>query len=1093
MRKQLLLLISIAAILTISLIWRTDSSEPSDAQPTLAATSVSGPSERGLEALPTATAWRLREPAEQPASRSSSGLEHLPSELLRPIAPGQPVTSGQLQLDLGAAGRFEAPVQTLSRHANGDVTVLARLPEADRARDPDRQHEQAILTWGERGLFGRIQSRHGLHLVHSDAGGSWLVKLDDPRLSVDHFDHDCADHAAGEHPHPGQPRSHQKESHPGHQTSRPTATGQALSAPLALETVPLIDVLFAYPPDMLVRYPGGLIETRLNHLVSIANQTLVDSQVSAAVRLVGHEAFNYNLSQNNSETLGNLRRALSGEAVPGLSGLAARRDALAADIVAFTWPHDIETRGSCGVAYFPVFENGRYDPDFGVHIDNDGFSNWSVCSDAVFTHELGHNLNAQHQRSQSGNDDPDRGNYAWIRENQLHTIMGSFGTGDRNRYLRLDLFSNPQISCGGASCGSDIPGQLANNAAEIQRLAPFVAAYRQPGNQSVERPAPSSRDQDGDGLLDRDDPYPFDPLDGQPDPNPAPELVFSPRQLAAPLIDDSELLVVSSGNDRVLAYQPDGRLRSIALLPERVNAGPILTEYSDLISDQQGRLYLLASGDVRRYDRLSGRLIDVFLGSGRPQPADLLSAFPRAMATLPNNQFVVLGDFAIERFAADSGQRLSVITGSEGTRDPQNWNQRLDLALRAAAHRSLRLYVAEARDNRILTFSAATGQRLPDVAPAGNGQISDPWDLAFDSDGLLYLANGAAGNVLRFDPGSNLFIDEFVAAGSGGLEFARALAFGPDGNLYVADHQRSQILRFDGNSGEFLELVVAPNAGGLSEPTALAFSGQLRDSVPGASGHFFVSTRAGEGWLLERLGPDSAAMSWFTYPPSGSEAAQAWLVGVGRIDGPDWYFDDVLLPRGQGFAAEFDPNSIELEPWGDIQFSFYDCNSGQASWNGPPGWGSGQRRFERLIEIPGLPCGSQPRPPSAERPGVSGQWFDPARSGQGWFLQETGPGQIFAAWYAHDQQGQQLWLVGSGELVNGEARFEQMLKPRGTFFGEAFDPAAVALENWGELTLRFSDCNNAIAEYSALDPAIGSGLLYPERLTRLDALDCQLP
>ncbi|WP_169751120.1 reprolysin-like metallopeptidase [Wenzhouxiangella marina] len=1016
-------------------------------------------------------AWQLDDSPRSASALAVSGLEQWPGERLLQIRAAARPRGDWLSLDLGPAGRIAGPVQRRVAHANGDESLLVR----------DGGHEalpRALLTWGEEGLFGRIQTEQGLFLVHSDAAGSWLVDVNDPKLSVDAFEHDVLE-----------PSARTIAS-----TAASMASGQEAIAQPASDDAHLIDVMFAYPPSMVERYPDGLITTRLNHLVAIANQTFVDTQVPVAVRLVGQTLVDYRASEENGETLGNLQQALAGNPVAGLGTLAAQRNALGADIVAFTWPHDIETRGSCGIAFFPFFENGRYDPSYGVHIDNDGFSNWSVCSDSVFTHELGHNLNAEHQRSRSSGDDPERSNYAWIRFGELHSIMGSFGTGDQDRYRRLDVFSNPAIQCGGAPCGSSAPGTGANNAAEILQLAPILASYRGSiSSESVSRPGPSALDQDQDGQLDRDDPFPFDPFDGQGDPDPDPALVFSPRALADEADTDQELLVVSSGSNEVLAFGIDGEFRSVALRPERVNPGPILTGYSDLIADSEGRLYLLANGDVRRYDRLSGRLIDVFLGSQRPEPNDLLSAFPRAMATLPNNQFVVLGDTAIERYSADQGRLLTRLQGAEPTREPANWNEQLDLALRAAAHIALRLYVAEATGNRILAFSAATGQRLPDLAGPDNGRIVDPWDLAFDAQGRLYLANGEAANVLRYDLNAG-FLDEFIPSGRGGLIHARALAFGPEGDLYVADRERDAVLRYDGETGAFLETVVEPGANGLDAPVSLAFSARIDQTVAGTSGHFFAPERAGEGWLVERLNDNTAAMSWFTYPPdSDAEAEQAWLVGIGAIDGARMVFDEVFVSRGQGFGVDFDPDSFELVPWGQLSMEFHDCNAGVAHWTGPEDWGSGEQRFDRLIEIPGLPCGSEPRPAEPARPGVSGQWFEPQRSGQGWFIEEVADGALFVAWYSYDAQGHQQWLVGNGEIAEGIAHFPEMLRPVGTRFGSAFDPGEVVLEPWGSLTIRFTDCLNAVAEYQAIDPTVGAGMLFPERLTQLEQLDCAIP
>ncbi|MEN1728963.1 MAG: reprolysin-like metallopeptidase, partial [Pseudomonadota bacterium] len=736
MHRLLLPALVITAALAFLLIDQSDST-PIDSSSSPAA-------EPGEVRQDSTSAWEFERQEITLAERQVSGLEQWPEERLHRIRVAERPTAERLQLDLGSAGQFEGPIVRRTAHGNGDETVLIR-PDAESASIDDALQptdavieSQAVLTWGEQGLFGRIHHAGGLYLVHSDAAGTWLVDLNDERISVDTFDPDLLGDDARIYP---EDRASRSDSKTDPSATAAPSRGDDNSQLQNDDDAITIDILFAYTPAMEDRYPGSLLDTRLNHLIAIASQTMVDSEVPIAVRLVGQERVNYTASNNNGETIFNLQSALAGQgAVAGLGNLASRRDQLGADIVAFTWPHDIETRGSCGVARFPRREGSTFDSSRGVHIDNDGFSNWSVCSDAVFTHELGHNLNAEHQRARSSGDDPNRSNYAFIELGRFHTIMGSFGTGDQDRYRRLDRFSNPFVQCAGQPCGSLQVNAGANNAAEITAMAVNVANYRSPvSTATVDRPPLSDGDQDGDGRSDLVDLFPFDPFDGQGDPNAEPALVFSPRELTDDTATRSELLVVSSGSDQVLAFDRDGNFRSVAVAPERVNAGPILSDFSDILVDNDGRITLLSSGDVRRYDRLSGRLIDVFLSSQRPFPNDLLSPFPRALAEIPNGQLVVLGDSAIERYDDDSGAPLTRLVGAEPTTDPEDWDQRLGLSLRAAAQWALKLYVTEATENRILRFSAASGVREADLAGPGAGGISDPRDLAFDNQGLLYL------------------------------------------------------------------------------------------------------------------------------------------------------------------------------------------------------------------------------------------------------------------------------------------------------------------------------------------------------------------
>ena len=1043
------------------------------------------PAENPLAPPEPATLWQLEALADLSplAKPGSSGFEHLPTERVYRLDPAAVVqlerdeTGGALKLPLPGGRVLEGAVRATFSHSNGDSSIHVR-GEANTL-------ERATITTGRSGLFARITTADGLYLVHSDATGSWLIDLNDERLEVDNFHNDTLGNAPV--PHPAAAAAQGR-------SAAPEASVAGLAVPQQNPNLHQIDVMFIYTPDMLQRYPGDLIDTRLNHLVTIANQAMVDSLVPIVVRLVHHRPVNYTRNRNNSATVRDLTRAMAGEHVPGLAGVRADRQQYGADIVALTWPHDIETRGSCGVAFFPqIDDQGNADPAFGVHIDNDGASNWSICSDAVFTHELGHNLGAEHQRGAASTDDPAAFNYGFVRPGRFHTVMGSFGTGDPNRYFRLDVFSNPDIQCGGQPCGSLQHGERADNARKLTELAPVVASYANPVIPGMaERPAPSEPDSDGDGVSDWEDPYPFDPHDGQDPPETEPPLVFSPREVTTPQSSDQwELLVVSSGNDRVLSYGLDGRLRAVVSEPEPVDAGLVLTEFSDIDIDGEGRIYLLASGDVRRFDRMSGRLIDVFLTSELPQPRDLQSSFPRALGWLSNGQLVVLGDDAIERYHADGRQVNWRADAHSPTEDPESWNQVLDLPLRAFVERSGHLYVAEARHNRIMTFRMPIGQRLDDVAGSNNGQIVDPRDMTFGPDGRLYVANGRANNVLRYDVDSNRLVDTFVSAGSGGLDFARALAFGPDGDLYVASRNNNAILRFDGDNGDFIETVTQGNL--LEQPESLRFAPALDQVHAGHSGHYFVPERSGEGWLLEVLDTERATLSWFTYPPiDAASGEQAWAVGVGRIEGARIVFDEVVATRMIDPDAGFSEGNLEMLPWGNIEFMFDHCNHGRMTFESDLFSASGNHDFIRLAPISGIPCGNIGLAPATAAPGISGQWYDPDTDGQGWFLQEVEPGRVVAVWYSYGNEGEQVWMIGEGHIDGPELVFEEMSITRGTFFGQDFVDADVQLLPWGRLEFHFEDCSRAEVYFESSLAGFSSGAMQAHRLTELSDLTCDL-
>ncbi|NKI34197.1 hypothetical protein HFP89_03335 [Wenzhouxiangella sp. XN79A] len=1003
--------------------------------------------------------WTLAEDKSRPSAASSvAGL---------PEAARVPVRIDAVGLAAGKAVALPFPDgRTVTatagdpvRHANGDLTLRLRtMTKGSVAID-------GVLTRGRSGLFGRLRLDGRLWLVHSEAGGSWLIDAGHPAVEVDAFGHDALHpDALGRAAAPDRPRS-----------PAPAPKDGAAS---------IIDVMFIYPASMQQRYPGDLLDTRLNHLVAIANQALADSAIPAVVRLVLRRPTGLLPTEDNREMIGLLADALAGDFVPGLENLASIRDQFAADLVVLTWPHDIETRGSCGIAFFP-FPADDPDPDFGVQITNDGVSNWSICSDAVFTHELGHNLNARHQ--QNASDDPDNANYAFVQLDRFHTVMGSFGTGDVNRFLRLDRFSNPDTTCGGGPCGSTLAGDAADNAAEMRRQLVRIAAYRGGPPDSTSAPAPSDPDSDGDGVPDSTDAWPFDPADGEI-PAPPPPPTFTDRAIRTPGdLEDHELLVVDSERDAVLAWNLDGSFRGEAARPEPVDALPVLTEFSDLAVDGRGLVWLLASADVRRYDRATGDLVDVFLDSARPEPFELRSAFPRALGFDPDGGVVVLGDDAIERFDAQGNRRAPIVTGDPA--DPADWNTRVELPLRAFAFGpDGDFYLAEGSAGRILVFDGDSGERKPNLA--FGGQLRNPRDLAFGPDGRLYVADDI--RVVRYSTDAPGQPETFIPTGRGGLASARALAFGPDGMLYVVDRARGGVLRFDASTGAFVDEAIP--VGALESPQSIAIAPKLNAVRPGHSGHWFAADRSGEGWLVEVLPNGRAAVLWFTYPAAGESDEQLWLTGAGTIEDDAIVIPDMLHVRGPRFGPGFDPADRELARWGELTLTFTDCRTGTAEWSaegaGDDAYGSGSRSMTRLAGIAGLPCERAPLTAAPERPGVSGQWYDPAQDGQGWLLQEVRPNELFMAWFTYDDRGRPAWIVGSGVLSDGVATFEDVLITRGTRFGADFDPAEVERIAWGSAVMRFDGCAEARIEWTTERSGFVDGALAPVRLTRLDELDC---
>lgn len=145
-----------------------------------------------------------------------------------------------------------------------------------------------------------------------------------------------------------------------------------------------------------------------------------------------------------------------------------------------------------------------------------------------------------------------------------------------------------------------------------------------------------------------------------------------------------------------------------------------------LTFDSQGRLYVSEGGaldDVRRFDPLTGALIDVFI----PTSAGGLGAFDG---------------------------RSGIAFGPDGN-----------------------FYMAVSNLNRVLRFDGTTGAFIDIfVTPTALG-FGTPTDIAFGQDGNLYVADIRFHRVMRYDGTTGSLIDVFVAASSGGLVTPRDIHF----------------------------------------------------------------------------------------------------------------------------------------------------------------------------------------------------------------------------------------------------------------------------------------------------------------------------
>jgi hypothetical protein len=210
----------------------------------------------------------------------------------------------------------------------------------------------------------------------------------------------------------------------------------------------VIDVLALYTPDTETLY-GAATATRINQLISVANQIYQDSSVGITLRPVHHGRVDYQSAgvdmhrQLDELTTGNH---------PAFKHVTALRERYGADLVVLMRPMNSQS-GLCGLANL-----GGYRTMGDMMAFNERDYAYSLVAldcpvSSVLAHELGHNMGLTHSLREDG----EGGTFPFATgygvENQFTTVMatpGRFGSASR-----VAQFSTPQALCKSLPCGVD--------------------------------------------------------------------------------------------------------------------------------------------------------------------------------------------------------------------------------------------------------------------------------------------------------------------------------------------------------------------------------------------------------------------------------------------------------------------------------------------------------------------------------------------------------------------------------------------------------------------------------------------------------------
>ncbi len=238
-----------------------------------------------------------------------------------------------------------------------------------------------------------------------------------------------------------------------------------------------IDIMLVYDTtaSTWVASNGG-INAFSQDQVTRMNQAMQNSGIDARFRLVHTMTVNYTTTARSGSPLSGDLYALSSNS--GLfAEVHAARTTYGADLVAMLIDHG-SASGYIGVAWVLTRWSGDSTAAFSVSAIR------AAAISHVLTHEVGHNLGADHSKFQAQSPGPNRfldGQYSagWYftgsNGRNYHSIMAYDDDGYGTRYSEAPLFSTPLRTHQGGVAGDALHG---DNARLIRQTMDIVAAYR---------------------------------------------------------------------------------------------------------------------------------------------------------------------------------------------------------------------------------------------------------------------------------------------------------------------------------------------------------------------------------------------------------------------------------------------------------------------------------------------------------------------------------------------------------------------------------------------------------------------------------------
>jgi hypothetical protein len=268
---------------------------------------------------------------------------------------------------------------------------------------------------------------------------------------------------------------------------------------------------------------------------------------------------------------------------------------------------------------------------------------------------------------------------------------------------------------------------------------------------------------------------------------------------------------------------------------------------------------------------------------------------------------------------------------------------------------------------------------------------------------------------------------------------------------------------------------------------------------PTISGSWYDPDRSGEGFVQHVLDNGQVLLFWFTFTiqDAGTQAGQqAWFLSVNSPLEKSLWLRRLLQPVGKfgfgnsGFSTP--PFWLSIDPLNSDtqQISYSRSFVVDRSLGNIPSFAlmSDRQWHTPLTRLAGTTCDNK-----QPHQWISGAWYDPQRSGEGFVVDVNSDGRVIVYWFTFEPNdfGHQAWMIGTGEFTEGQVVIDEMTQPVGTGFGSDFDESEIELIDWGSLTLTFDNEDSGHIWYESRLDDYGSGNFPIERLARPMLADCE--